>query len=72
MKPLLDKLSIDFDIVAVAIILIGGVAWLTTLNLQAAANTRDIAKIQVLEDDHTKQFEDIRDRLIRIETRVNR
>lgn len=56
--------------VSIVVILLGGILWLASMNSLAVANSSDIKDLKSQETDHTKQFEEIRTRLTRIEDAV--
>jgi len=46
---------------------VGGIYWLADTNELAASTGRDVQILKAKEDEHTKQFEEIRIRLAHIE-----
>jgi hypothetical protein len=65
-----ESLEQIFYAVSVLAVVFGGIVWLATINDLASANTADIKDLKSLDIDHTRQFEEIRTRLTRIEDAV--
>lgn len=56
--------------VSIVVIMFGGILWLSSMNSLAVSNSLDIKDLKSQETDHSKQFEEIRIRLTRIEDAV--
>lgn len=51
-------------------LLIGGIMWLSHLAYETNANAKDLESVKSLESLHTSQFQEIRERLVRIEDKM--